>query len=69
MTADAVHEAVAAVDLAGGLARQDPALGPDILWGARCLLAVEGDWATHLLRAWEADETSLRAPLPLPAAV
>ena len=66
--ADAVHEAVAAVDLAGGLVRQDPAYGPDVLWGARCLLAVEADWAAHLLRAWEAGETSLRAPLTLAAA-
>jgi hypothetical protein len=66
--ADAVHEAVAAVDLAGGLVRQDPALGPDVIWGARCLLAVEADWARHLLEAWEAGETSLRAPLTLAAA-
>jgi heme oxygenase-like protein len=66
--ADAVHEAVAAVDLAGGLVRQDPALGPDVIWGARCLLAVEADWARHLLEAWEAGETSLRAPLSLAAA-
>jgi len=32
--ADAVHEAIAAVDLAGGLARQGPELTADILWGA-----------------------------------
>jgi heme oxygenase-like protein len=69
VTADAVHESVAAVDLAGGLVRQDPSLAPDVLWGARCLLAVEADWATHLMRAWEADETSLRSPLPLPTPV
>ena len=37
--ADAVHENIAAVDLAGGLARQEPALGPDVLWGARALVA------------------------------
>jgi hypothetical protein len=69
VTADAVHEAVAAVDLAGGLVRQDPALTPDVLWGARCLLAVEADWATHLLGAWGEGTTSLRAPLTLPAGV
>src|SRR5436305_797829 len=34
VTADAVHENVAAVDLAGGLVRQDPALAATILWGA-----------------------------------
>jgi hypothetical protein len=69
VTADAVHEAVAAVDLAGGLARQDPALAPDVLWGARCLLAVEADWATHLLDAWREGATSLRTPLTLTAGV
>jgi len=62
--ADAVHEAVAAVDLAGGLIRQDPALAGDVLWGARCLAAVEGEWTVHLLDAWEAGRSSLRAPLP-----
>jgi hypothetical protein len=65
VTADAVHEAVAAVDLAGGLVRQEPALTTDVLWGARCLLAVEADWARHLMGAWEAGTTSLRAPLSL----
>jgi hypothetical protein len=61
--ADAVHEAVAAVDLAGGLVRQDPSLAGDVLWGARCLARVEADWATHLLDAWERGETSLREAL------
>ncbi|MCW2991143.1 MAG: iron-containing redox enzyme family protein [Solirubrobacterales bacterium] len=58
--ADAVHEAIAAVDLAGGLAEQDPALAPDILWGARALVLVEGRWAAHVLGCWERGETSLR---------
>jgi hypothetical protein len=66
--ADAVHEAVAAVDLAGGLARQEPALARDILWGASALVAVEGRWARHLLGAWERGAPSLRAPLPARAA-
>jgi hypothetical protein len=61
--ADAVHEQIAAVDLAGGLVRQEPALAADVLWGARALVAVEDRWAGHLLDAWEAGETSLRAPL------
>ena len=61
--ADAVHEAVAAVDLAGGLVRQDPALAGDVLWGARCLARVEADWAAAVLAAWERDESSLRAAL------
>ncbi|UGS34174.1 iron-containing redox enzyme family protein [Capillimicrobium parvum] len=65
--ADAVHEAVASVDLAGGLIRQDPALAGDVLWGARCLAALEGEWAAMLLGAWEDGRTSLRAPLTDPA--
>ena len=59
--ADAVHEAIAAWDLAGGLARQEPELATDILFGARALLALEARWAAHLLRRWECGETSLRA--------
>jgi hypothetical protein len=58
--ADAVHEAIAAWDLAGGLARQEPELAADILFGARALLALEARWAAHLLASWEAGETSLR---------
>jgi pyrroloquinoline quinone (PQQ) biosynthesis protein C len=61
--ADAVHENLAAVDLAGGLCRQDPSLGGQILWGARALAAVEGRWARHLLAAWEQDLCSLRHPV------
>src|SRR4051812_36452082 len=60
--ADAVHEAVAAVDLAGGLARAEPGLAADVLWGASALVALEARWAAHLLAAWEAGTTSLRAP-------
>jgi len=66
--ADAVHEAVASVDLAGGLVRQDPALCGDLLWGARALVALDGLWAQHLLDAWAAGTTSLRAPLASAAA-
>jgi hypothetical protein len=68
VAADAVHEAVAAVDLAGGLARQEPELADDILWGARALVAVERRWAESLLGAWERGEPSLRLPLDAAAA-
>jgi hypothetical protein len=68
VTADAVHESIAAVDLAGGLARQDPGLTADILWGARALVELEGRWATRLLEAWEAGRSSLLAPLEALAA-
>ena len=62
VVADAVHENVAAVDLAGGLAKQDPRLGPDILWGAAALVELEGRFAQHLLASWEAGRSSLVEP-------
>jgi hypothetical protein len=66
--ADAVHENVAAVDLAGGLARQDPALTGSVLWGARALVDVEARWSRHLLAAWEDGRSSLLVPLAAVAA-
>lgn len=57
--ADAVHENIAAYDLAGGLARQEPELAADILYGARALLFLEDRFARHLVAAWGAGETSL----------
>ena len=67
ITADAVHEAVAAVDLAGGLARQQPELTSDILWGAAALAELDGRWARRMLGAWEEGVSSLLIPLPAPA--
>lgn len=61
--ADAVHEQVAAWDLAGGLAAAEPELAQDVLWGAGALLVVEARWARHLLERWERGESSLLAPL------
>ena len=63
VVADAVHESIAAVDLAGGLVRAEPALCADVLWGARALLELEARWAAHLLGSGEAGRASLRAPL------
>jgi hypothetical protein len=57
--ADAVHESIAAWDLADSLARADPALARDILFGARALLCLEARWAEHLLTSWNRRETSL----------
>lgn len=58
--ADAVHENIAAYDLAGGLARQEPQLAPDILFGARALLLLEARFAQYLLDSWQDGESSLR---------
>jgi len=60
VTADAVHENIAAVDLAGGLVRQEPGLLPSLLWGARVLSHLEARWAQHLLDSWSAGRSSLR---------
>ncbi len=61
--ADALHEAVAAHDLAGGLARCEPEIAPDIVFGARALMLLEARFATALVEAWDAGRSSLRAPL------
>jgi hypothetical protein len=63
VVADSVHENVAAYDLAGSLAADEPQIAGDILFGARALLELERRWAEHLLGAWERDETSLLQPL------
>lgn len=61
--ADAVHDNIAAWDLADGLARQEPELADDVLFGARALLALEGRWGDHLLGCWREGRTSLRRAL------
>jgi hypothetical protein len=63
VVADAVHESIAAVDLAGGLAEVEPDVAADILWGARALVAVDAAWSRHVKAAWDAGESSLRIPL------
>ncbi|WP_240644079.1 iron-containing redox enzyme family protein [Antribacter gilvus] len=65
--ADAVHEQIAARDLAGRLAEDEPGLRDDILWGAAVCLAVEGDVATHVLERWRRGEPALRDPAGPPA--
>jgi len=65
--ADAVHESVAAVDLAGGLIRMEPELAGDVLWGARVLVEVERAWTAHLLDSWDAGRSSLRDAFLTPA--
>src|SRR3954469_19077342 len=62
--ADAVHEQIAAHDLAGQLALAQPDLVADILFGAAAALAMDGAVAEHLSAAWQRGESSLR---PLPA--
>jgi hypothetical protein len=67
VTADAVHENIAAVDLAGGLVHVEPQLLDDILFGARALVEVDRRWADVLLEAWDEGRTALRVPSALAA--
>jgi hypothetical protein len=62
--ADAVHEQIAGRDLAGALAEDEPALLPDIMFGASACLVVDGWAGQHILDCWSAGRSSLRMPLP-----
>jgi hypothetical protein len=62
--ADAVHEMIAAHDMAGSLAKDEPSLAPDILFGAQALLAVDALFARRVLDAWDVKQTSLLVRSP-----
>jgi hypothetical protein len=66
--ADAVHENIAAVDLAGGLMRQDPEMARDICFGAQAVVTLDRRWADCLLAHWGQNDSSLRRPLALAGA-
>lgn len=59
--ADAVHEQIAAHDLAGSLGEDRPELLPDIMFGAAACLLLDDRSADHMLAAFEAERSSLRA--------
>ncbi len=61
--ADAVHEQIAARDLAGGLVESEPQLLDDVLFGAASVLVVDGWVGLHILDCWQNGRTSLRAPV------
>ncbi len=62
--ADAVHEAIAATDLAGSLAAEEPRLAEHILFGAHALIATDDLASAALIDAWEHGRSSLREPAP-----
>ncbi|MHB8671398.1 MAG: iron-containing redox enzyme family protein [Acidimicrobiales bacterium] len=59
VAANAHHEMVALQGLAGSLARQEPQLTGEILFGARALMDVEARFASHVLLAWQSGRSSL----------
>jgi hypothetical protein len=67
--ADAVHEALAAHDLAAALAKDDPSLTADIVFGARAMLLLDEVQARYITGRWDAGESSLLRPLPVHAPV
>jgi Iron-containing redox enzyme len=66
--ADAVHEMLAAYDLAGALGRDDPRLAADIVFGARSMLLVDVVAATRTMHSFEAGVSSLRRRVAAAAA-
>jgi hypothetical protein len=67
--ADAVHETLAAHDLAGALALDDPTLGRDMIFGARAMLLLDGSGTRHIMESFGRGESSLLRPLPVYQAV
>jgi hypothetical protein len=67
VSADAEHQWIALRDMAGSLARQEPSVRNDILFGARAALAVEARQTEQLLDSWTEGVSSLRL-LASPAA-
>jgi hypothetical protein len=65
--ADAVHEALAAHDLAGTLASDDPTVAADILFGASAMLLLDQLAARRIMDSFEAGESTLRRPLREPS--
>nr|WP_218618122.1 iron-containing redox enzyme family protein [Cryptosporangium aurantiacum] len=67
VTADAVHEQIAAHDLCGGYVAEHPDQARDVLFGAACGLWLDAAAAEWILDRWESGHTALRSPDPLAA--
>jgi hypothetical protein len=50
--ADAVHEQIAAHDMCGTFAADEPERAADVLYGARCALRLDAMWAEDLMSRW-----------------
>lgn len=57
------HQALALHDMVAGLLEQEPFLGGEVVFGAKCFATVEHQFTEHLLAAWGRGESSL---LPVP---
>lgn len=61
--ADEVHQYLATDGMVAGLLECEPDLAADVVFGARCLMAVEGRFSSELLGRWRRGRSSLRLPL------
>jgi hypothetical protein len=59
--ADAVHEQVVRREVIGGLLADEPHLAADVAFGADSTVFLDDRLADHLLRAWRAGRSALRA--------
>lgn len=60
VTADALHEQLAAHDLCGSLAEDEPELTEQIIFGAAVCVAVDSRFAEYVLDCWADERPSLR---------
>ena len=60
VVADEEHQYLATDGMVAGLMGDEPALAGDVLFGARCLTAVECRFTAEVLGAWQAGRSSLR---------
>ncbi len=57
--ADAVHAMIAAHDMAGALAQDEPGIARDIAFGANALITLDAAFARHVLAAWASGRSTL----------
>jgi hypothetical protein len=62
ITADAVHEQIAAHDLCGGFVAEHPEKSADVLFGAAAALHLDAIAGAGMLQAWQAGRSSLLFP-------
>lgn len=61
--ADEVHQYLATDGMVAGLLAREPQMAADVVFGARCLQALEARFTDELMGCWTTGRTSLRLPL------
>ena len=59
VVADERHQVVALDEMVTALVTDEPFLGGEVVYGARCLTAIEGMFAAVILDAWDRGDSSL----------